>query len=361
MNYHDKDVVPLNVAERAQRFVLEEFASIEVSPAADCVVDRVIPAHGLVVIYGEPKSGKSFFASCMALHVALGSKFGGKTVQPGPVVYVSAEGASGFRKRLVAFREHEGIAEVVPFYLIAEAPDLGSRTGDARLLIDCIRDKEPKLVVIDTLARSMCGADENSASDMGAFIANCEMIASELDCVVVVVHHSGKDSSRGTRGSNSLNAAVNAEIHVTNDQFQRTARLTKMKDDEDGWELGFHLERVEFEAHEQAVTSCVVTVLKDWHLPSSSASKAEITGAASVALKALQKAIEEVGESLPDNRHTPDKLACTLDDWCRYCEQMQITKADTPDAKRKAFQRAAKKLQHHEIIEISNNKVWIND
>ena len=69
-------------------------------------------------------------------------------------------------------------------------------------------------VIIDTLARAMAGMEENSAKDMGAAIAGMETISSALDCAVTVIHHSGKDTSRGERGSNSLRGAAEASIEV---------------------------------------------------------------------------------------------------------------------------------------------------
>ena len=56
-------------------------------------------------------------------------------------------------------------------------------------------------VALDTLARCMGEADENSARDMGRFVNRCAAIEQHFGCVVVVVHHVGKDPTRGGRVS----------------------------------------------------------------------------------------------------------------------------------------------------------------
>jgi hypothetical protein len=105
-----------------------------------------------------------------------------------------------------------------------------------------------RLIVIDTLARAMQGADENSNLDMGTFVAKC------------AVHHTGKDAARGARGHNSLLAAVDSEIEVERKNGERLWRLTKCRDGSDGTETGFRLTAVELGSDEDSdpITSCVV-------------------------------------------------------------------------------------------------------
>ena len=49
----------------------------------------------------------------------------------------------------------------------------------------------PILFVIDTLARSFGGADENSNSEMGKFISVIDQFNVKFDCATLIVHHSG--------------------------------------------------------------------------------------------------------------------------------------------------------------------------
>ena len=48
----------------------------------------------------------------------------------------------------------------------------------------------------------------------------------------MLVHHSGKDSSRGARGSNSLEAGVDLSIEVREELTSRTVICHKVRDGE---------------------------------------------------------------------------------------------------------------------------------
>ena len=217
-------------------------------------------------------------------------------------------------------------------------------------------------VVIDTLASTMIGADENNAEQDEDICRQLRSPERLTQCALIVVHHCGKDAGKGARGSSVLKAAADAEIFVAGDAHRRTATLTKSKDEEAGFELAFRLDRFEFEAHGRTVSSCILEPLSDWvKADAGQARKHSITGPAGIALKALREAIEEGGQRLPNSGHTPDKTGCPVSLWRGYAERMQITEADNPDAKRKAFKRAAERLQSLEIIGVWNEWVWINE
>jgi hypothetical protein len=110
-------------AGAALRFRAEPFDAIEIGTEPEWLVrDIVLRTTSLTVIIGEPGCGKSFLAADLGLHVAMRKPWGGKSVEGGVVIYVTGEGASGFRKRLTAFRQHHRPGHGLPFYLIADVP-----------------------------------------------------------------------------------------------------------------------------------------------------------------------------------------------------------------------------------------------
>lgn len=133
----------------------------------------------------------------MLCTVAQGALYAGRTTMAGPVIYLTCEGVSGFKRRLVAMRQHRGIeGHGVPFFMIENVPDLGSEATDLPQLLAELDafiaarcQERPRAVVLDTLARCMGEGDENSARDMGRFVHRCGIIERHLGCVVVVVHH----------------------------------------------------------------------------------------------------------------------------------------------------------------------------
>src|SRR5438034_1345408 len=63
------------------------------------------------------------------------------------------------------------------------------------------------LVGVDTLARCFVGGEENSAKDMGLFVAGLDRLRAATGAAVLVVHHTGRESGR-ERGSTALSGAV---------------------------------------------------------------------------------------------------------------------------------------------------------
>jgi len=167
------------------------------------LIDELLPRTGLAVIWGPPKSGKSFWTIDVAMHVALGWQYRDRFVEQGSVVYLALEGQRGMRKRVLAFLKHHFVDKpvpVIPFHLILVPVKV---TSHAKTLIEEMRfelgDDVPKLIVIDTLARAIVG-DETGAKDMGAFIQAADNVRLAFNCCVLVVHHSGwaGDHSHGS-------------------------------------------------------------------------------------------------------------------------------------------------------------------
>jgi hypothetical protein len=116
------------------------------------------------------------------------------------------------------------------------------------------------VVVIDTFAQVTPGANENAAEDMGRALANCKALHRATKALIVLVHHVGKDESRGSRGWSGIKAAADVEITITRTETTRKAMLSKVKDGADGIELAFKLVDVTIGMDEEgeAITSCVV-------------------------------------------------------------------------------------------------------
>ena len=114
------------------RFHLTRFCDIAITEGVAYLVKDLIPTTGLVVAWGPPKCGKSFWMFDLSMHIALGWEYRGKRVQQGPVVYLALEGGRGFTHRVEAFRRHHSVTDA-PFYLITDRTDL---VNDHKQLID---------------------------------------------------------------------------------------------------------------------------------------------------------------------------------------------------------------------------------
>ncbi len=252
------------------KFRLRPLADIELDTSAQWLVEGLMPAKGLHVLYGAPGTGKSFLALSAALHVAAGKPWGGRSVNGGGVVYVAAEGGENFANRVVAARIALEIPQEAPFALVITAPNLG-RDGDTGTLIAEIRAQtarlrwRPRLVVIDTLSRSAADMNESSSQDVMEFVRNAASISEAFGCVVMPVHHCGKDESKGMRGSSALHGSADAEWMVSrpSDEGPRQLTVEKMKEGPDKGRLTYDL--VETGLGEDVAGAKIVTCVARVH------------------------------------------------------------------------------------------------
>ncbi len=261
------DLVPVAVSEKAatvskHRFPVIPWHQFAVQTSHQYLIKGLLPKATLGVLYGESGSGKSFITLDMCVAVARGLPWRGKRTTQGRVIYIVAEGAAGFRNRLIAYARHHGLDPAsIPLDIIDATPNLLLK-DDALDVCKAILDTgaRPSLVVVDTLAQAMAGANENASEDMGKALAHCKGIFKATGAMVLLVHHSGKDSSRGARGWSGMRAAADVELEVTRTLQGRALRTTKQKDGADYQEWGFGLEVVNIgtDPDGDTLTSCVV-------------------------------------------------------------------------------------------------------
>ena len=249
---------------RPPRYRLSTANDLRTLPDLQWAVRSILPAKGLATIYGASASGKSFLA--LDLMASLGeasSWFGHGVAKPLHVASLVLEGEAGFRRRVAAWeRAHSRpFTERVKFTY--EAFNLFDG-GDLSALAESIRAKGGcDALFIDTLNRAMPGADENSARDASTALANLGWLQQALGCLIVVVHHTGKNALAGMRGHSSLFAAMDAVIEVKRTAGARSWSVAKSKDDIDGASHSFALETVELghDFMDKPITSCVIRSL----------------------------------------------------------------------------------------------------
>jgi hypothetical protein len=264
-------------AIRENPFKPLRLSDLRALPWPEWTVRNVIPAKGMGVIFGPSKSGKTFLALDIACACVRGIPWAGLPTRQGVAVYIGLEGQA--RTRAFAYAKANGLDDAaLADLIIFEQPPLNLLTvgkgGSVPLLVDAVRSAIPgrpvALTIVDTLAQATPGGDENSSVMMGAAIGNAKTIAQELGGTVVLIHHSGKNDAAGARGHSSLAAAADFQIEVTRpgDGAMRSARVTKVKDAEDGARWNFQLGVVDLGlapatdgCEPEARTSCVVADL----------------------------------------------------------------------------------------------------
>jgi hypothetical protein len=217
--------------ESANKFYnIEEVLSL---PDLEWLIKDFLPKASFAVLFGPPSVGKSFLALSLALAIAAGKDWVGRTVKGGPVLYIAAEGFGGLKLRVSALVLHSAY-DVKTECAFLNRPINFSVRDEVQALIKVIQEArlEPALVVIDTLARCFVGGDENSAQEMGRFIDGVETVKRETGAAILVVHHTGKNEQRGARGSSALIGAADTIISCSGDINSLEIKCEKMKDAE---------------------------------------------------------------------------------------------------------------------------------
>ena len=271
------------VVGKPRSFPLVAFDDVVMSTTSFHLVKNLIPRTGLVIVWGPPKCGKSFWVFDMLMHVACGWEYRGLRVKSGPVVYCVLEGAEGFKRRVEAFRLTYPRSKGAAFYLMFLPLDL---IRDHKALIGSVRAQLPEgampvAVAIDTLNRSLAGS-ESSDEDMSAYVRASDAIAAGFNCVVPVIHHCGHNGER-PRGHSSLLGAADVLIAVKRDAADNIVSVVEdAKDGPVGLEIVSRLVPVDVGQDENgdAMTSCVVEpalkATKDAPRPTKGAARNEI-------------------------------------------------------------------------------------
>lgn len=237
-------------AQKQTRWSFLTIDELEALPPPKWLIPGVLTEGSLAAIYGAPESGKSFLAVDMSMAIAGGMDWHGRGVERGAVLYIAAEGAPGLGKRVRAWKlERNAQGHAFDFRLMRDELNLAAeKDGAVRAFVKAVTDElgPLKLVVIDTLNQTAAGADENSAKDMGRYIASMKRLRDATGATVVVVHHSGKDVSKGMRGSTALLGAMDTTVEVerAGDGRSIAVAVRKQKDAEREGPMRFNLEKV---------------------------------------------------------------------------------------------------------------------
>ena len=260
----------------------DEFASQDAS--VQWLIKGFLLRAELGMLFGESGAGKSFATLDMCAAICRGVDFwNGHRVKKGRVLYVVAEGVSGFRQRLRAYCHQHAIPKIGMDVIYEVTPNL-TEASQVTDLIKEICEREPyDLIVMDTFARVVAGADENSGQEMGNAILQCKRISQKAKAMVLLVHHSGKDTSKGPRGWSGITAACDSEIVVERNNDMRSITARKVKEGVDGISYLFSLHTVVLGVDEDGddITSCIVEFKGDGKVKSEPKKK---TGANELAL-----------------------------------------------------------------------------
>lgn len=237
---------PAAPGEQSPTFAPKSLSDLLAMPPKCWLVEQVIGAGDVAMIYGPPGSGKSFvvidliFAACLGNRWAM--RFG--VDRPLAVAYCAGEGVSGLPQRFAAAAQHFGVEALPGFTFFDMAPQLftAEREADSAAadgigrFVSEWQERQAAgqagaldLLIVDTLHSATAGADENSAQDMGRVLKAVKTAARALGCAVLLVHHSNK-AGTGERGSSAMRGAMDCMIEVKTAAGKFSLACEKLKD-----------------------------------------------------------------------------------------------------------------------------------
>jgi hypothetical protein len=324
----------------AGRFPVVSAGDLSRRKPVDWLIKGVLPRADLVVLFGASGSGKSFVGIDLMAAIARGTPWRERRVKKGRAVIIAAEGGGGMGKRIEAYCQHHDInADDLDMGIITAPPNFMNGDDITDLVRAISASGGADVIMVDTFAQVTPGANENAGEDMGRALANARALRDATGAVVVLVHHAGKDASKGSRGWSGIKAAADAEIEVVRDEDSpvREIRVSKMKDGDDGLRWAFRLEVLDVgtDGDGDVITSCVAV---EADLPPPSAKGKDKPGRK---LGRIETHIAELLESVVD----PLAQDIDLDEAIRLCvEGMPKPEPGKRDVRRQHVDRALRSL-----------------
>jgi AAA domain len=198
-----------------------------------------------------PGKGKSALQTDISVSIAAGVDWRGyRSKAPHGVVYFAFERGDLVKRKLAAYAKQRNL-KALPIAVASQIIDL-MHPGSVEVILATIRDAEQRFgipvgyIVIDTFAKGIAagGGDEDKARDQNKCLTNLRRLHERAELHVAIVGHTGKDETRGSRGSNAHPADVDVQVQISGDEI-KVARVIKGNDQPEGELTTFKLESAE--------------------------------------------------------------------------------------------------------------------
>lgn len=211
--------------------------ALQPQPPLEYLVDQLLPAPSLCIVYGGPGSLKSMLLADMAVCIAAGKRWlenlPGDNAQPGisfatmqaPTLWVDFD--NGARRTDVRFgallRAHDLNEETPCHYVSMPTPHLdASKQVHIDALAALVQQGGYRLVVVDNLGLITGDTEENSA-DMANVMGHLRRLSEETQAAIVLIHHQRKSAAGGDngirrgeslRGHSSIEASLDLSLQI---------------------------------------------------------------------------------------------------------------------------------------------------
>jgi hypothetical protein len=231
------------------------------------ILKGLIARGETLAVIGPPGSGKSAFVCEIVVHAAARRDWRGHRAKEacGWVIFALERGDL-FRRRLRAYHQRDGL-QGLPIAVADAVIDL-LNPNCVGTIVATVRQAEQQFgrsvggIVIDTYAKGIAanGGDEDKARDQNRAAANLRAVQSQIDVAIALVGHTGKDETRGARGSNAHLGDVDVMVQISGDSI-KVAQVIKGNDQPERTIAEFKLEAFELGRDEDGdpITTAIVS------------------------------------------------------------------------------------------------------
>ncbi len=226
------------------------------------------------------------------------------------VLYFALERADLVKRRLVAHRLRDQLLPNLPIAVAGQIINLMDKSCVAAI-IDAIKRAEDRfscelgLAIFDTYSKGIAagGGDESQARDQNVAIANLRRVIDQISIHIATIGHTGKDESKGERGSNAHLADVDVQVQIAGDTI-KTVTVKKANDQPEGVLTGFQLEPYEFGTDEDGDPFRTFILSKEL-LTVGTAGDRSLSDRQRLAMDALTEALLSHGRAAPTEYGLP--------------------------------------------------------
>jgi hypothetical protein len=216
---------------------------------------------------------------------------------------------------------------------------------------------EAGLAIFDTYAKGIAagGGDEDKAKDQNIVQANLRRVLDCLNIHIAGIGHTGKDESKGERGSNARLADVDVLVQITGDAV-KTVTVKKGNDQPEGVLTGFQLEPFDLGIDDDG--DPVRTFIVSKQIFAGARADRGLSDRQKLALEALAEATLSHGRDAPPEYGLPVGIkVVSAEEWKTELLRQNILDRDARNP-RARFAELRHALAVHKKIGCRDNYIW---
>ncbi len=333
--------------------------------APDFLINDILETDSHGVLLGASMAYKSFLALELAHCICTGSAFfEHEAFTTGKVLYICGEGRGALERRIKALKIVKGGFN--NNLMVLDTPINIDGSVNMASLNELINAHTPHLVIFDTFASLNNGTNENDPSEVARVLRLVKETCRNGKTSSLIVHHLGKDESRGGRGASNFKTDVDFsfEMKRTPDTTTATLSCVKMKDGDDFADIYINAHIVELGLTRQDGKATTSLVLKSSEYAPTEKNSKPLDVVSKNILTALHEAIEKNGIA------PPNEIKARFSDSPQNCPVKVVHIDDlrpfaypflnvAGNSKRVVLKRCIEKLEMHGNAMFFNDYMWI--